>query len=255
MPDSRKTEVVSRTVVSHEVDRSTRFLIWAVAGVALMVVALVGYALMTGLFTTTAPKTAEEDALASTAEGISRNPKDGRQYAVRAETLHELGQKKEAYAVLDQGERAVAGENPALLYILRSKTSLLNADGRYAEAVKVGGRAMKASDDYLGKQGAKLASKGVTGISGNMKMQLSIDTAIQVGQAHAGLKQWDKAITMYDYALRLDPLAGDVLSMRGWAYLEMGQKEKARADFEQTLKYLPDDTIATRGMKQLSDSK
>jgi len=253
MPETSETNVMRRVVVTEERDRPTRLLVWAVVFTALMLVAMLAYAAVTGTFSNTAPRTAQEDALASTAEAIRQNPNDGKQYAIRAETLHQLGETKQAFAVLDQGEKAAANENPGLLYVLRARTALLNAEGRYAEAVRVGTRAMTASDDYLGEQGLKLAKKGVTGITGNVQTQLSVDTAIQVAAAYAGLKKWDKAIEMYDYALRLDPLAGDILSLRGWAHLDAGNKAKAKADFQQSLKYLPDDAAALQGMKQLSN--
>jgi len=253
MPESMDAEVTRRVVTSSdEVDRSTKWLLWAVAAVLLMLAALLAYALLSGSLSQSVPRTAQEDVLASTAAAIAKDPTDGKQYAMRAEALYSIGDKREAFEVLEQGIKAVDGQNPALLYILRAKTALLNDEGRFADAEKVGKLAMTASDDYLGTQGAKLASKGVTGISGNMKMAASIDTAIQVAETFMGLKKYNKAIEMYNYALRLEPTAGDILALRGWAFLEAGQKAKAKADFEATLKYLPDDPAATSGMKELS---
>jgi tetratricopeptide (TPR) repeat protein len=252
MPDSKKTEVTT-TVVTEGMDRSTRLMLWAVAGVLLMLVALISYAYLSGTFGSSAPRTTEERALDITDAAIRSNPSEGSSYAIRAEALFKLGKKAEAYQVLDQGEKAVKGQNPALLYILRARTALLNREGKYAEAEKVGIKAMAASDDYLAIQGAELSKKGVTGIAGNMQVQMSIDTAIQLAGAYAAQKKWDKAIELYTYALKLDPLGGDLLTLRGFAYLGKGDKVKAKADFEQTLKYLPNDPEATRGMKALSN--
>jgi tetratricopeptide (TPR) repeat protein len=231
-------------------DRSTKVLLWAVAGATMFFIALVVYAWMTGVFGSTTPRTAEENTLAVTANMIRTKPTDGSAYAIRAETLYGLGRKTEAFQVLDQGEKAVAGQNPALLYVLRTRTALLNAEGRYADAEKVGLKAMIASDDYLARQGAKLMQSGVTGIGGNLQTRMSIDTAIQLAKAYVGQKKWDKAIEMYNYAVKLDPTAGDILTLRGYAYLAAGQKAKAKADFEQTLKFLPNDPQASSGLKQ-----
>jgi tetratricopeptide (TPR) repeat protein len=250
MPDSSEVEVPQHVVTSVETDRVTTALLWIVAGATMMVIALAAYVWMTGVFGSTAPRTAEENSLAVTANMIRAKPTDGSAYAIRAETLYGLGRKTEAFQVLDQGEKAVAGQNPALLYVLRSRTSLLNAEGRYAEAEKAGLKAMSASDDYLVRQGAKLSAAGVTGIGGNLQTRMTIDTSIQLAAAYMGQQKWAKAIEMYNYAVKLDPTAGDIITLRGYAYLAAGDKAKAKADFEQTLKYLPGDPQATAGLKQ-----
>ena len=251
MSESGEVEVTRRVVVGKERDPLVTWLLIGTVFVALLIGAVAGYAVLAGTFKRTVPRTAEEDALARTAAAIRANPVDGEAYATRAETLFRLGNAKDAYLVLDRAERAVGEQTPALLFVLRTRTMLLNAEERFAEAEEVGKRAMTASDDYLAEQGMQLAEKGVTGISGTMKTRLSIDTAIQLAGAYAGQKKWDNAVELYDYALRLDPLAGDILTMRGWVFLEMGEKEKAKADFEQTLEYLPDDPGASAGIKEL----
>jgi predicted negative regulator of RcsB-dependent stress response len=48
-------------------------------------------------------------------------------------------------------------------------------------------------------------------------------------------------------------MAADVLTMRGYAFLASGDKAKAKADFQQTLQYLPGDPDATSGLKQASN--
>lgn len=251
MPESSEVSV-SRRVVTSEVNRSTRWLVWAVVGAVLMLAALVAYAWLTGAFKAAPPRTAEEDSLAVTADAIRANPKNGAAYATRAEALFAVGRKAEAFQCLDQGTQACAGTNPAMLYIARARTELLNADGKYTEAVAAGKLAMLASDDYLAAQGAKLVKSHVTGIDANLQTQMSVDAAIQLAAAYMGLKQYDKALEMYNYALKLDPLAGDITTMRGFAYLAAGNKAKAKADFQQTLQYLPGDADATRGLKEAS---
>jgi tetratricopeptide (TPR) repeat protein len=252
MSDSTEAQVPESAPASTETDRTTRLLWWAVITAVLTLVSVIAYGYLAGALETAPPRTAEEDAIASTAEAIAKNPSDGKQYAIRAEALHSTGSRTEAFQVLDQGEKAVAGKNPALLYILRTRTALLNDEGRFSEAAEVGLKAMDASDAYLTQQAQTLAQKGVTAISGNRDTRASVDTALLVAEAYTGLKQYAKAAETYDYALLLEPTAADILSMRGWAYLEAGDKAKAKADFEATLKYLPDDEYAVRGMKELS---
>lgn len=251
MPESSEVNV-TRRVVTSQVDRPTRWLVWAVFAAVLTLAALVAYALLSGGFKSTTPRTAQEAMLGVTADAIRKNPKNGAAYATRAEALFAIGRKDEAFQALDEGAKACAGTNPSMLYIQRTRTALLNAEGKYAEAVKVGQTAMLASDDYLAAQGAKLTKSHVTGINGNLQTQVSVDAAVQLAAAYMGLKQYSKALEMYDYALKLDPLAGDVTTLRGFAYLAAGNKAKAKADFQQTLQYLPGDPDATRGLKEAS---
>ena len=257
MPESNEVDAPRRVVTSVETDSTTRWLLWAVVAVLLMLAAVIAYAFASGmtdsLFRTDTARTAQEKALIDTAAAIRKNPKEGGAYAVRAETLYRLGKKSEAYEVLTQGESAVGTETPAQLYVLRARTQLLNADENWAEAEKVGKRAMQASDEYLAVQGAKLANKKVTAIGANLQTRVSVDTAVQLAQAYMGQKKYKDAIVMYDYALKLDPLAADVVTLRGFAFLAAGDKAKAKADFQETLRFLPDDPDATRGLQESSN--
>lgn len=253
MSETSSQEVPRRVLTTREMDRPTTWLLWGVFSALVILIALLVYAWFTGGLSSSLPRTAQEQSLLVTAESIRANPKDGVSYAIRAETLYHLGRKTEAYQVLQQGQTAVAGQNPALLYILRTWTALLNSDGNFTEAEKIGVKAMAASDDYLARQGAALADKKVTAINGNLKTQESVDTAIQLAGAYMGEKKYAKAIELYNYALKLEPLGADLLTMRGYAFLTSGDKAKAAADFKQALQYLPNDPSATRGLKQASN--
>lgn len=233
-------------------DRVTRWLLWIVAGAVLMVVALIVYASVTGVFDTNkTPRTAQEAALATTADAIRKDPTNGAAYAERADALYQLGKKAEAIAVLNQGEQAVGNKEPALMIVLRSHTQMLNLDNKFAEAEVVGLRGMKASDDYLGFTGEALAKKGIN-VDQNLNKTLSVDMALQLAQAYLGEGKWQNAIDLYSYCLRLDPLAADVFTMRGWAEIKAGQKAHAKSDFQSALQYVPDDGDALNGMKALS---
>jgi tetratricopeptide (TPR) repeat protein len=253
---SKSIEATAQDMVGtpEDVDRPTQWLAWATAGVVLMLIALVAYAYLAGVFVKDTPaRTAEEDALAQTSASIAQNPSNGAGYAVRAEALFAIGDETGAFATLDTGEAAVKGKNPDLLYVLRSRTALLDRQGKFAEAAVAGEKAMKASDDYLKAQGVVLVQKGINVVGGNTQTRPSVDTALQVAEAYMGLKNYDKAIGLYNYALALEPTAADIVTMRGWVYIQQGDKVKAKADFERALEFMPDDADALSGMKQVSD--
>ena len=241
--------VVRRVVVEKTSDPVTGWLGWAIAFAVLMLGALAVYAVVTNVFTDTTPRTAEEAELARSAVALRSNPANGASYARRAEALFKVGRIKEAYAVLDQGEKAVGEEVPALLFILRSRTMLLNQEERYAEAEKVGNRAITASDKYLAAQFKELVAKGLSPQGADS--QPTVAAAIQLAAAYMGQEKWDEAIKLYNYALTYDPAAGDILSMRGWAYLEKGSETSATVDFNEALRYLPDDRRTLEGLKRL----
>jgi tetratricopeptide (TPR) repeat protein len=219
-----------------------------------MLAALGGYAVLSGVLTegASAPATVTEQALASSAAELAADPTNGSAYARRAEALFVTGDEASAFAILAQGEKAVEGKNPALLYVLRSWTAMLNRQHRYAEAEKVGMRGMEASDAYLEAQGVVLVRKGISVLGGNTITRPSVDTALALAEAYMGEKKYDKAIELYQYALSLEPLAADIHTMRGWAYLEKGDKAKAKADFTEAAKFLPDDAGVRAGLKAVA---
>ena len=140
-------------------------------------------------------------------------------------------------------------EVPALLFILRSRTMLLNQEERFAEAEKAGNAAVAASDRYLTLQFKELVGKGLSPQGADTK--LTVAAAVELAAAYIGQEKWDEAIKLYTYALTYDPNAADILSMRGWAYLEKGSEASATVDFNEALRYLPDDPRTLEGLKKL----
>jgi tetratricopeptide (TPR) repeat protein len=242
----------TEVIVSRELDMTTKVLLWGVVFGLLMLLALLAYAWLSGGFGTPAPRTAAENALLTTAAQIQADPKAGTAYATRAETLYALGRKAEAYQVLQQGKAAVGKATPPLLYVLRTWTALLIKDGNFVQAEKVGKEGMLASDDYLARQGAALAAKKVTAINANLITGESVDMSVQLAAAYMAEKKYDKALELYNYAYQLEPLGADVQTLRGYCYLAMGNKAKAKADFTEALTYLPNDPSAKSGLAQAS---
>ena len=241
-----RQESVRRVVVEKTSDPVTGWLGWAIAFAVLMLGALAVYAVVTGVFTDTTPRTAEEAELARSAAALRCEPRRMEPHT-RGEPKRcsRWGGSRRPMTVLDQGEKAVGEEVPALLFILRSRTMLLNQEERYAEAEKVGNRAIAASDKYLAAQFKELVAKGLSPQGADSK--LTVAAAIQLAAAYIGQKKWDEAIKLYSYALTYDPAAADILSMRGWAYLEKGSETSATVDFNEALRYLPDDRANARG--------
>jgi len=52
------------------------------------------------------------------------------------------------------------------------------------------------------------------------------------GLAYSNKKDYDKAISDYNEAIRLDPYEGDGYYWRGWAFRQLGENARAQADFD-----------------------
>lgn len=251
MSEPNQVEVTRRVVVEKRSDRLTQWLIWGAVALFLMLVALAVYGFVSGAFTNTTPRTAEEYELAYTAEAIASNPTDGTAYARRAEALYKLGRVEDALEVLDQGERAIGEEIPSILFVLRTRAMLLNQEERFAEAEEVGVRAMDLSDIYIKGQIEANTAKGLVSAPGSIDARATVDIALQYARAMVMQEKWDKAIELYNYALYWEPTAADILSLRGWAYIGVGAETSATLDFNEALKYLPDDPSALAGLAEI----
>jgi len=62
---------------------------------------------------------------------------------------------------------------------------------------------------------------------------------IGLGNAYFDSGQWQRAITMYEHALRIDPQNADVRTDMGTAYRNLGKYERALSEYLLALKYEP----------------
>ena len=71
------------------------------------------------------------------------------------------------------------------------------------------------------------------------------------GQASAGLRQFDQAIRNYDAAIRALPTFFQAFHLRGEVYLALGNRTRAREDFEAALSFKKDYKPAEIAIAQL----
>lgn len=241
----------SRRVVETKTDSLTRWMLIGAGFMLLAVIGLVAYALASGVFTNTAPRTAAEYQLAATAEAIAKSPGSGTPYAQRAETLYKLGRVSDAFEVLDAGEAAVGEKTPDILFVLRARAMLLNQEERFADAEEVGNRAMDLNDAYVKQQIEANTAKGLVSGVGTVDQRAGVDIALQLAAALAAQEKWEEAVTAYSYALAWEPAAGDILTLRGWAYVSMSADASATLDFNEALRFLPNDPSALAGLAEI----
>jgi tetratricopeptide (TPR) repeat protein len=254
MSEPNKVEV-ARRVVQTRSDGLTRALLWGVGFLLLTTVAVIAYALATGVFGNQVPQTAEEYRLVTTAAAIAADPTNGVAYATRAETLYKLGRVNDAFEVLDQGEQAIGDSAPNILFLLRTRMMLLNQEERFAEAEELGVRAMELNNDYVARQIEANTAKGIVSGIATIDQRAGVAIALQNAAALTAQEKWEDALPYYNYALAWQPSAADIMTLRGWAYVEMGAEASATIDFNQALEFLPDDPSALAGLAQVESNQ
>jgi tetratricopeptide (TPR) repeat protein len=67
----------------------------------------------------------------------------------------------------------------------------------------------------------------------------NLASLIGLAHAYAGSNQWDKAITLYEHALRVDQHNADLHADLGIACRSAGQVDRALSEFHEAVKYDP----------------
>jgi tetratricopeptide (TPR) repeat protein len=144
-------------------------------------------------------------------------------------------------------------KDSSILWDNNQELDMLIRDGKNAEALKKSTAYVQKDVDLRAKTQQEYAGRG---ISVPLEAQdLANQTTIQLfllrASAQMNLEKFDDAVVSYNNALKMSPMAADVLALRGWAKLESGDKKGAKKDFEASLKYLPDNESATEGLAEL----
>jgi len=73
-----------------------------------------------------------------------------------------------------------------------------------------------------------------------------------IGRAYGATGDWESAITALSDGIGFDPYAADLLVYRADAYYRIGEKAKAKADYERALELIPDYGPAVAGLEQIA---
>jgi tetratricopeptide (TPR) repeat protein len=234
---------------------------WATAAsvlgglIALIIVsALSGfiYLYLTGVVNPPAPRTALEARTDLIETYLQTSPKNGKVWADYIVAQTNLG----LYA---QAEKAFKDAQVALAEL---PDQMIQADLAWAQSLMLQARpeeALAQADLVIANDPAALAALG----KDNPEMiALGILTTGMLAPAHVvrgnslvALGRWAEAAEAYTAAIEIDPRAADLLGLRAAAYLEAGEPDKARADAEEALRFLPDDARALRVLEELGDAR
>ena len=207
-------------------------------------------ALVQGIFTPAAPRTALEKNLDYYSQITMQQPRDTSLWHGYIEALIQDGQYDKAQTIIDQATKAI--DQKSTQDILAGQVELYFATKNYDKAISTADLVRKNLRAYYDAAKKKQGSPEQLGqeISDNYGGVLLIkaEALIKLNR----LKEAEAAFTEY---MKGDPSAADVQIRRGVLRLQMGDKAGAKSDFEAALKFLPGDPTATAGLKQIGASK
>lgn len=251
--DVPQGRVVAVEEVPQSPDRLIGLLRFGILFIIVTILSLVLYGLLAGVFMPPAPRTRAEDVLARTAAEVKAKPKDGKAWADYAEALYATGSKDEAREVLKQARKNV--KSRSIREVNNAEVHLLILDGKNAEALKLSTEYIQIDFAIRSADASANAQKLISVPLEAYPNGPTITSFILRATAETNLKKYKDAVADYGNALVLDPQAADVQIMRGWARIAAGDKKGAKQDFEQGLRFLPDDPSGRRGLEALKSAE
>ena len=231
-------------------DPVVRALVFVALGLVVLYLVTIVSALVQGIFTPAAPRTALEKNLDYYSQITMQQPRDTSLWHGYIEALIQDGQYDKAQTIIDQATKAI--DQKSTQDILAGQVELYFATKNYDKAISTADLVRKNLRAYYDAAKKKQGSPEQLGqeISDNYGGVLLIkaEALIKLNR----LKEAEAAFTEY---MKGDPSAADVQIRRGVLRLQMGDKAGAKSDFEAALKFLPGDPTATAGLKQIGASK
>jgi tetratricopeptide (TPR) repeat protein len=227
-------------------DPIVRVMAWAAAGLLTLYLVVVVSALLTGVLTSPAPRTASERSLDAAQSAVKAGDHSAKALADYANALIEVQQFGAAQDVISTAPKTALGTPTADVEVAQARLYLAEKD--YAKSQSEADTAMKiiktAFDAQVAKAGLNVAK--TQGISNNY-----YDALLIKGAAAAAAGDPRGAIKAFDAYLEHDGFASDVLVQRAQAKLKIKDVAGAKADFQAALKYTPDYQSAIDGLKTI----
>ena len=231
-------------------DRLSTVLKYGIAFVVVTILCVLVYALIVGVFSPPAPRTVVESSLLQAEAAVKKNAGNGQAWAALAGAQWASGNESEAWATLEQGRKKVKDGSIVVVNVMALR--FLEAEGKNDELLKKSDEYIKAAALNRVKQLEEAAAKGIKTPAELNDNTNEIELLVLKATAQGNLGKWKDSVKSLNYAIELDPLGADLLTLRGWAKLRSGDKAGAKKDFQQALKYMPDNTSASQGLKEAS---
>jgi tetratricopeptide (TPR) repeat protein len=227
-------------------DPMVRIMAWVAAGLSALYLAAIVGALFTGVLASPTPRTASERALDAAQSVVKGGDHSAKALADYVNALIDLQQYGQAQTVIDTAPKTAFGTITGDLEVAQARLYLAEKD--YA---KVPAAADAATKLIQTQYDAQLKKSGV-----NNSKALGIDSnyydAVLI-KALAAQAAGDPrgAIASFDIYLKKNPMESDVLVDRAQAKLQLKDTAGAKADFQEALKFVPDNQLALDGLKTI----
>lgn len=242
----------SRAEPQDRFARIATLLTYAIFFVIVTALSAVVYFLVAGVFSPPGPRTAIEAKLGVLESAVKDNPASGRVWA----DYIMYNTRAERYSAAEQAwkdSRVVLAELPE---------QMIEADLAWAQALLLQGRfdeAIGQADLVITNDPEALAileSRNSLAASTGIVETGALGPAFAVkGNAATALERWDLAVDAYTSVLEITPRDANILVARGVAYRESGDENRARADLEEALRFMPDNEAASRFLKEMGDGR
>lgn len=249
----------AREVVVHDgaVTQKADPLVWwlAVTVAFLIVTLLVGvlYALLNGVSSSRAPRTALEARLVILEKAVEDYPQSGDAWRDYISVLAAVGDFRKAEQTLGLARQQVKGFESGPVGV--GELNMLWADKRHDDVIKRAGVIYKEQVDLRKKWEREMWAKNRKVAYSDVEPTVLVEILLLDARARGAKDDWEGSVERLTAALELDPQAADIMALRGSAYAQLKQYEKARADFKGALKYIPDFEPAIAGLNELKTKK
>jgi len=230
-------------------DRIARWLAYGIFVLLLAILTLVFYVVWTGVLGPLPPRTYVERDLQRLEAVVEAKPQLEEAWRDYLRALVASGQYSKAHRVVEEG-RAVLASEAAVVDVEEAR--LLYAEGNPDEAITVLDAAIESQAKVLDERIAEIGARGIratrTSIEGS---DVLIDAYILRAQVMSAQGRWQEAAEAYTEALDMSPAMADVMTARGFVYVELGETDKAEKDFTRALEFDPELEAAKAGLKEI----
>lgn len=228
--------------------RGNRRLVIAILAITVIALTAVLYAAAGNVFNRTTPRTYVERQVDMLETVVKEKPESEEAWADYALALVAAGQYSKAEKVLDSADKALGGEVVDIVYV---RARLAAADGDPEKALELVEKAIATGVEFRKSEMTRLAEKALLIDERTIKGPILASAYYFQGSLYADKDQWDQAVIAYGDAVKEEPSSADALVARGNAYIELGDPEAARADFDRALSMIPDYQPALDGIERL----
>lgn len=237
----------------ERLDRTATLLKIAITVVVVVILTGILYALASGFGKQRAPRTAAERQLQFAESTLETNKRDAQAWTDYINALNLAGRYSEAARAYEDAIRSVPESEP-VAYVKVAYARVLLAQKNTDEGLEQAQAALKTAEADRKRLQKKLVDEGVKTVSASYQqtgLGPVVEAQVLIASIYREQGRWQDVIEMSSKTLKVDPIASDVLLVRGRAYVETGDIDKARADFEQALKF--GETAAQAELDKLED--